>query len=98
MTRMSLRTMIVLRRLLLWDAFMRALQLSEAGQELLENFLESLTPEEMAEVQNFRGFDGELSARFWRHMGRADTPPGEIKIEADLAGIEAAFGNITESV
>jgi hypothetical protein len=98
MTRMSLSAMIVLRRLLLWDAFMRALKLSEAEQELLEKFLESLTPEEMAEVQNFRGFDGEFSARFWRHMGRADTPPDEIRIEADLAGIEAAFENITQSV
>ncbi len=94
MTRMSLSAMIVLRRLLLWDAFMRALKLSEAEQELLENFLESLTPEEMAGVQNFRGFDGEFSARFWRHMGRADTPPDEIRIE----GIEAAFENITQSV
>jgi hypothetical protein len=70
---------------------MREIKLNEDEQELLECFLETLTPDEIQDVAKKRGFDAAMSARFWQYIGHTDTPPGQIIIEADLDELEEAF-------
>lgn len=70
---------------------MLELKLNEDEQELLECFLETLTQDEIQDLPKNRGFDAAMSARFWQYIGRTDTPPGKIIIEADLDDLEEAF-------
>ncbi len=70
---------------------MLELKLNEDEQELLENFLETLSPDEIQDVAKKRGFDAAMSARFWQYIGHTDTPPDEIVIEADLDELERVF-------